>query len=99
MLPKLRTWSTRGTLVALGVLALALAGTGFSTLNGVHCPECDRLSLGDRYDWWHGFFAVKDGVWLAGLSLALLSTPLATRRWPGVLGVLVGLLGVTLQPK
>jgi hypothetical protein len=98
VLPKLRTWSTRGTLVALGVVALALAGTVFAALHGVHCPECDRLALGDRYGAWRDFFAVKDAVWLAGLGLSVLSTPLATRRWPGVLGIIVGFFGVTVQP-
>jgi len=98
MLATLRAWSTRGTLIALGILALALAASAFSWANGVHCPECDRLALGERYDWWRGYFAVKDAVWLAGCALAVLSTPLATRRWPGVLGVLVGLLGAAMQP-
>jgi hypothetical protein len=97
--PALRKWSTRVAFAGAAITVLAAVLFGFALANGVHCPECDARELGDRYAAWKTFFNVKDALWVAGLALSVLGTPLANRRLPGIFGVLVALIGITLQPR
>lgn len=83
----------------VGMLLVVLAAVFFSIAlsQGVHCPECDKRNLGDRYAWWAGYFLVKDVLWVAGGLAGLLSVLVAARkRWGAIaLALALALLAST----
>lgn len=86
-----------------GVLGLALVAVSVAMLsiglaNGIHCPHCDAQQLGERYAWWASYFAVKDVIGLASLPFSLASVALAEHRRWGLLGLVAGVLAVTITP-
>lgn len=93
----------RAALTCIGQTALTgeIAGAGMFLLalaNGVHCPHCDRLTLGDDFSWWQAYFDVIDLLQVSGLAFGLVAVVGATRRWWGAVALLVGVVALALRP-
>jgi len=94
-------WRSRFTVAGIAALALVAVGFalfGYAQASGVHCPQCDRDSLGDRYEAWVTLFEAKDAVLLVGVSLALVSVPFAKRRMWSVAALGLGFLLLSFKP-
>jgi len=90
------------TYVAAGGLGLVLASIvmmGLALAQGVHCPGCDRLTLGSEYPRWVTYFHAKDALLLVGAFVGLLGVPIAHRRRYGVAAVLLAVLALGLTPR
>lgn len=96
---RLRTGATYVGAGGLGLVLASIVMMGLALAQGVHCPGCDRLSLGSEYPRWVTYFHAKDVLLLAGAVLALCCVPLAQRRRYGVAAVLLAIVALGLTPR
>ena len=96
--PALRSLATYVGAAGLGLVLASVAMMLFAGLQGVHCPECDRLLLGSDYGRWATYFRAKDALLVLGALAALAVVPFATRRRYGALAIALALVAILLTP-
>lgn len=91
---------------AFTVLGIAsLSSVVFSTLMfcyalsaGVHCPQCDRLQLGDSFSYWESFFNLQYSLLFIGGLVGLLSLVGAKQRKYALFAVGLAALRLLFMP-
>lgn len=94
-----RSVATYAGASGLGLVLASVTMMAFALLQGVHCPACDRTTLGSDYARWVTYFHAKDALLLAGALVALLCVPVANRRRYGVAAVVLAALALSLTPR
>jgi hypothetical protein len=90
------TWAG---VLGLALVVVSIAMFSIALANGIHCPHCDAQQLGERLAWWASYFAAKDVIGLASLPFSLTGVALGARRRWGLLGLVMGVLAVTITPR